>query len=115
MKKTLGILAHVDAGKTTFSEQVLYRSGAIRSLGRVDHRDAFLDLHPIERERGITVFSDQAFFDLNGNRYFWLDTPGHTDFASEMERVLPALDFAVLIVSCVEGEPEVIRQGKGWL
>ena len=103
MKKTFGILAHVDAGKTTFSEQVLYRSGAIRSLGRVDHRDAFLDLHPIERERGITVFSDQAFFDLNGNRYFWLDTPGHTDFASEMERVLPALDFAVLIVSCVEG------------
>ena len=103
MKKTFGILAHVDAGKTTFSEQVLYRSGAIRSLGRVDHRDAFLDLHPIERERGITVFSDQAVFERNNNRYFWLDTPGHTDFASEMERVLPVLDFAVLIVSCAEG------------
>ena len=103
MKKTIGILAHVDAGKTTFSEQVLYRTGAIRSPGRVDHRDAFLDLHPIKRERGITVFSDQAVFDIGPNRYFWLDTPGHTDFASEMERVLPTLDFAVLIISCVEG------------
>ena len=103
MKKTIGILAHVDAGKTTFSEQVLFRSGAIRSAGRVDHRDAFLDLHPIERERGITVFSDQAVFDIASNRYYWLDTPGHTDFSSEMERVLPALDYAVLIISCVEG------------
>ena len=101
MKKTIGILAHVDAGKTTFSEQVLFRSGAIRSAGRVDHRDAFLDLHPIERERGITVFSDQAVFDIGSNRYYWLDTPGHTDFSSEMERVLPALDYAVLIISCV--------------
>ena len=103
MKKTIGILAHVDAGKTTFSEQILYRSGAIRSLGRVDHRDAFLDLHPVERERGITVFSDQAVMELGENRYYLLDTPGHTDFSSEMERVLPVLDFAVLIVSCVEG------------
>lgn len=103
MRKTIGILAHVDAGKTTFSEQVLYRTGAIRSAGRVDHRDAFLDLHPVERERGITVFSDQAVFDLGENRYYWLDTPGHSDFASEMERVLPVLDCAVLIVSCVEG------------
>jgi len=103
MKITIGILAHVDAGKTTFSEQVLYRTGAIRSPGRVDHRDAFLDLHPIERERGITVFSDQAVFDIGENRYYWLDTPGHTDFASEMERVLPVLDYAVLIISCAEG------------
>ena len=103
MKKTIGILAHVDAGKTSFSEQILYRSGAIRSLGRVDHRDAFLDLHPVERERGITVFSDQAVMELGENRYYLLDTPGHTDFSSEMERVLPVLDFAVLIVSCVEG------------
>ena len=103
MRKTIGVLAHVDAGKTTFSEQVLFRTGAIRAAGRVDHRDAFLDLHPVERERGITVFSDQAVFDLGGNRYYWLDTPGHTDFASEMERVLPVLDYAVLVVSCVEG------------
>ena len=103
MKKTIGILAHVDAGKTTFSEQVLFHTGAIRSAGRVDHKDAFLDLHPIERERGITVFSDQALFDMGENRYFWLDTPGHADFAAEMERVLPVLDFAVLIVSCAEG------------
>ena len=103
MKKTIGILAHVDAGKTSFSEQLLYRSGAIRTAGRVDHRDSFLDLHPIERERGITVFSDQAVFDVGPNRYYWLDTPGHTDFASEMERVLPALDYAVLVISCVEG------------
>ena len=103
MKKTIGILAHVDAGKTSFSEQILYRSGAIRSLGRVDHRDAFLDLHPVERERGITVFSDQAVMELGENRCYLLDTPGHTDFSSEMERVLPVLDFAVLIVSCVEG------------
>lgn len=103
MKKTIGILAHVDAGKTTFSEQLLYQSGAIRSAGRVDHRNAFLDLHPIERERGITVFSDQAMFDLGENRYYWLDTPGHTDFSSEMERVLPVLDYAVLVISCVEG------------
>ena len=103
MKKTIGILAHVDAGKTSFSEQILYRGGAIRSLGRVDHRDAFLDLHPVERERGITVFSDQAVMDLDANRYYWLDTPGHMDFSSEMERVLPVLDFAVLIVSCIEG------------
>jgi len=103
MKKTIGILAHVDAGKTTFSEQVLFHTGAIRAAGRVDHKDAFLDLHPIERERGITVFSDQALFDVGSNRYFWLDTPGHADFAAEMERVLPVLDFAVLIVSCAEG------------
>ena len=103
MRKTIGILAHVDAGKTTFSEQVLFHAGAIRAAGRVDHRDAFLDLHPIERERGITVFADQAVFEFNGNHYTWLDTPGHTDFASEMERVLPALDYAVLVVSCADG------------
>ena len=102
MRKTIGILAHVDAGKTTFSEQVLFHTGAIRSAGRVDHRDAFLDLHPIERERGITVFSDQAVFEIGENHYTWLDTPGHTDFASEMERVLPVLDYAVLVVSCID-------------
>ena len=103
MKVTVGILAHVDAGKTTFSEQVLYRTGAIRNLGRVDHQDAFLDLHPVERERGITVFSDQAMFSIGENTYYWVDTPGHADFSAEMERVLPILDYAVLIVSCTEG------------
>ena len=111
MRKTIGILAHVDAGKTTFSEQVLYRCGAIRTLGRVDLRDAFLDLHPVERERGITVFADQAVFDFGGKRWYWVDTPGHTDFAAEMERALPILDYAVLIVSCpdgVEGHTETV-------
>lgn len=103
MRKTVGILAHVDAGKTSFSEQILYRSGAIRNLGRVDHRDAFLDAHPIERERGITVFSDQAVIERGENRIYWLDTPGHADFAAEMERAISAMDFAVLLVSCMEG------------
>ncbi len=103
MKKTIGILAHVDAGKTTFSEQVLYRAGVIRALGRVDHKDAFLDAHPIERARGITVFSDQAVFEHGVDTYFWLDTPGHVDFSPEMERAIAAMDYAVVIVSCVEG------------
>ena len=103
MRKTIAVLAHVDAGKTSFSEQVLYRSGAIRRAGRVDHRNAFLDLHPIERERGVTVFADQALFDLGDNRYYWLDTPGHVDFSSEMERALAVADFAVLVVSCPDG------------
>ena len=103
MKKTIGVLAHVDAGKTTFSEQVLYRTGAIRRVGRVDHRDAFLDLNDIERARGITVFSDQAMFDIGANRYYWLDTPGHEDFASEMERVLPVLDYAIVLINGAEG------------
>lgn len=103
MKKTIGVLAHVDAGKTTFSEQVLYRTGAIRKAGRVDHRDSFLDLNDVERARGITVFSDQAVFELGENRYYWLDTPGHEDFVSEMERVLPVLDFAVVLVNGAEG------------
>ena len=103
MHKTIAVLAHVDAGKTSFSEQVLYRSGAIRTPGRVDHRNAFLDLHPIERERGVTVLADQAVFDLGENRYYWLDAPGHVDFSSEMERALSAADFAVLVVSCTDG------------
>ncbi|MBP3647912.1 MAG: TetM/TetW/TetO/TetS family tetracycline resistance ribosomal protection protein [Clostridia bacterium] len=96
--RTLGILAHVDAGKTTLSEQILYRTGAIRALGRVDHGDTALDTDLIERERGITVFSDQAWFDWNGRRFTLIDTPGHVDFAAEAERALTALDMAVLIV-----------------
>ena len=103
MKKTVGVLAHVDAGKTTFSEQVLYLSHAIRSLGRVDHQDAFLDAHPLERQRGITIFSGQACFPLGKDTVYWLDTPGHVDFSTEMERALSVMDYAIVVVSCAEG------------
>lgn len=99
----IGILAHVDAGKTTLSEQLLFHAGVLRAPGRVDHRDAFLDAHPLERQRGITIFSDQAVFQRNGRRYFWVDTPGHADFAAEMERALSVLDTAVLVVNGAEG------------
>ncbi|CAM4491514.1 TetM/TetW/TetO/TetS family tetracycline resistance ribosomal protection protein [Paenibacillus typhae] len=100
---TIGLLAHVDAGKTTFAEQLLYHTEAIRSRGRVDHKDTFLDTHEIEKARGITVFADQAEFSYGDSRYFLLDTPGHVDFSPEMERVLQILDYAVVIVSAVEG------------
>ncbi|SET19273.1 translation factor GTPase family protein [Paenibacillus sp. NFR01] len=103
MNITLGLLAHVDAGKTTFAEQLLYHTSAIRSRGRVDHRDTHLDTHELEKARGITIFADQAEFVYGGNRYFLLDTPGHIDFSSEMERALLVLDVAVLIVSAAEG------------
>lgn len=103
MKKTIGILAHVDAGKTTFSEQVLFRTGALRAVGRVDYGSAFLDHDPIERQRGITIFSDQTTFTVDDDRYFWLDTPGHVDFSPEMERVIQAMDYAIVVVSCAEG------------
>ena len=99
----IGILAHVDAGKTTFSEQILRHAGVIRTAGRVDHGDAFLDAHPLERQRGITIFSDQAVFERGGRRFFWVDTPGHADFAAEMERSATVLDYAVVIVSGAEG------------
>lgn len=100
---TIGLLAHVDAGKTTFAEQLLYHTEAIRSRGRVDHRDTFLDTHEIEKARGITVFADQAEFVYKDSRYFLLDTPGHVDFSPEMERCLQVLDYAVVILSAVEG------------
>ncbi|WP_455505286.1 GTP-binding protein, partial [Clostridium sp.] len=77
MKKTIGVLAHVDAGKTTFSEQVLYHTKSIKTRGRVDHKNSFLDSHDIEKKRGITVFSDQAVFDINDSTYYLIDTPGH--------------------------------------
>ena len=99
----LGLLAHVDAGKTTLSENILYTSGAIRSLGRVDHKDTYLDNFEMEKERGITIFSKQARFTYCGKDFTLLDTPGHVDFSSEMERVLSVLDMAVLIVSAPEG------------
>ncbi|OOM13831.1 elongation factor G [Clostridium saccharobutylicum] len=103
MKKTIGVLAHVDAGKTTFSEQVLYHTNSIRSRGRVDHKDAFLDSHSIERKRGITVFSDQAVFEFNDSTYYLIDTPGHVDFSTEMERSIGIMDYAIIIISAVEG------------
>ena len=96
-------MAHVDAGKTTFSEQLLYHAHALRTPGRVDHQDGFLDIHPLEKARGITIFSDQACFDYDGDTWYWVDTPGHVDFSSEMERALSVMDAAVLIISCVEG------------
>ncbi|WP_288221382.1 translation factor GTPase family protein [uncultured Clostridium sp.] len=103
MKKTIGILAHVDAGKTTFSEQVLYHTKSIRNRGRVDHKNSFLDINRLEKERGITIFSEQAIFEIDESKYYLIDTPGHIDFSSEMERALSILDYAILIISAVEG------------
>ncbi|MGN1180871.1 MAG: NYN domain-containing protein [Suilimivivens sp.] len=100
---TLGILAHVDAGKTTLSEAMLYLSGAIRKAGRVDNRDAFLDTYELERARGITIFSKQAIIRYGDLRITLLDTPGHVDFSAEMERTLQVLDAAVLVVSGADG------------
>ena len=99
----VGLLAHVDAGKTTLSESILYQSGAIRNLGRVDHQDAFLDTDEMERERGITIFSKQAVLTWKDTEITLLDTPGHVDFSAEMERVLQVLDCAVLVISGADG------------
>ena len=104
MKKlVIGILAHVDSGKTTLSEALLYTSGTIRKLGRVDHKNAFLDTDNIERERGITIFSKQAQLKWKENEFTLLDTPGHVDFSTETERTLQVLDYAVLVISGAEG------------
>ena len=100
---TIGLLAHVDAGKTTLSEALLYCSGARRSFGRVDHADAFLDTHALERARGITIFSKQALFSTEALDVTLVDTPGHVDFAAEAERVMPILDCAVLVISGTDG------------
>ncbi len=100
---TLGILAHVDSGKTTLSEGLLYGAGELRRLGRVDHGDAFLDTHSLERDRGITIFSKQARLHLPEMELTLLDTPGHVDFSAEMERTLQVLDYAILVVSGSEG------------
>ena len=99
----MGILAHVDAGKTTLSESMLYLSGTVRKLGRVDHKDAFLDTYALERDRGITIFSKQAVFSLGNKKVTLLDTPGHVDFSAEMERTLQVLDYAVLVISGADG------------
>lgn len=102
-KISVGLLAHVDAGKTTLSESLLYLTGAIRKMGRVDDRDAFLDTYELERERGITIFSKQAVFDLGDKNITLLDTPGHVDFSAEMERTIQVLDAAILVVSGADG------------
>ena len=111
---SIGLLAHVDAGKTTLSEAVLHRTGAIRSAGRVDHGDAFLDTDAMERDRGITIFSKQASFTtfpggLRERVWTLVDTPGHADFSTEMERVLQVLDCAVLIISAADGVTGQVR------
>lgn len=102
-KLVIGILAHVDAGKTTLSEGLLYLSGKIRKLGRVDKKDAYLDNYTLERARGITIFSKQAVFEWDDTKITLLDTPGHADFSSEMERTLQVLDYAILVVSGADG------------
>ena len=117
MKKehlVIGICAHVDAGKTTLSEGLLYLGGSIRKIGRVDDRDAFLDTDEMERARGITIFSKQAQFtsqsaEGNERTYMLLDTPGHADFSPEMERTLQVLDLAVLVISAADGVNAQVR------
>lgn len=99
----IGLLAHVDAGKTTLAESLLYHTGAIRKMGRVDHQNAFLDTYELERARGITIFSKQAGFTLGDKEVVLLDTPGHVDFSAEMERTLQILDYAVLIIGGTDG------------
>ena len=104
MKKiTIGILADVDAGKTTLSESMMYLSGAVRKRGRVDNGDAFLDTHELEKQRGITIFAKQAVFKYGDTHFYLVDTPGHADFASEAERAVSVLDAAVLLVSAADG------------
>ncbi|MDD6043688.1 MAG: TetM/TetW/TetO/TetS family tetracycline resistance ribosomal protection protein [Eubacteriaceae bacterium] len=100
---TFGIVAHVDSGKTTLSEAILYETGTTRTMGRVDHGDAFLDTYDLEKKRGITIFSKQAVFSLGNSTVTWLDTPGHMDFSAEMERTLCVLDYAVLVISGPNG------------
>lgn len=103
MKRTIGIFAHVDAGKTTFTEQLLYNTGSIRNLGRVDHRTSSMDNNEIEQNRGITIFADQGIFQFNNDIYYIIDTPGHMDFSAETERSMSALDYAILIISGSSG------------
>ena len=104
MKKTVvGILAHVDAGKTTLAEALLYKAGKIRKLGRVDNGDTTMDTHTLEKERGITIFAGQSVFEINDLEITLLDTPGHVDFSAETERMLKVLDYAILVISGTDG------------
>ena len=98
-KRIIGILAHVDSGKTTLAEALLYQAGALRSQGRVDHGNAFLDTGAMERQRGITIFSKIARLTLGEAEGVLLDTPGHTDFSPEMERALGVLDYCILVIN----------------
>ena len=100
---TVGILAHVDAGKTTLAEAILYRAGKLRRTGRVDDGDTVMDTHELERQRGITIFASQAQLTLDDWSVTLLDTPGHVDFSSETERVLQVLDYAILVISGIDG------------
>lgn len=102
-KAVIGILAHVDAGKTTLAEAMLYRTGKLRKLGRVDHGDTAMDTHTLEKERGITIFASQAVMNIGNLEITLLDTPGHVDFSAETERTLQVLDYAVLIISGIDG------------
>lgn len=99
----IGILAHVDAGKTTLVEAMLFESGCLRQLGRVDRRNTFLDTYDMERKRGITVFSKQARIPLDDKTITLLDTPGHADFSAETERTLRILDYAILVINASDG------------
>ena len=99
MKKTIGILAHVDAGKTTLSDMLLYITGKVRNLGQVNNKTSNLDTNEIEKARGITIFADQAQFEYGDNIYYLIDTPGHIDFSPETERSLMALDYAILLIN----------------
>lgn len=103
MKTTIGIFAHVDAGKTTLSEQILYKTGTIFNLGSVDNKNTIFDHDDIEKKRGITIFSDEAHFEMENDKYNIIDTPGHVDFSGEMERIIPAIDCAILVISGVDG------------
>jgi len=103
MYKTIGVLAHVDAGKTTFCEQLLFHTNSIQTRGRVDHQDTFLDNHTIEQARGITIFAEQGRMQIGDDTYTLIDTPGHVDFSPEMERAIRVMDYAIIIVSAVEG------------
>ena len=98
-KLVIGLLAHVDSGKTTLAESLLYTAGSIRKLGRVDHKNAFLDNNEMERARGITIFSKQALLSIGEKEVTLLDTPGHIDFSAEMERTLQVLDYAILVIN----------------
>ncbi|MFC4403077.1 GTP-binding protein [Gracilibacillus xinjiangensis] len=103
MTSTIGLFAHVDAGKTTFAEQLLFHTNHIHQPGRVDHQNTYLDHHTVERERGITVFSEQALMETDKSMYQLIDTPGHVDFSAEMERMVHVIDYGIIIVSAVEG------------
>ncbi|MEG2914829.1 MAG: TetM/TetW/TetO/TetS family tetracycline resistance ribosomal protection protein [Oscillospiraceae bacterium] len=103
MSIAIGIFAHVDAGKTSLSEQILYKTGTTRTIGKVDDKNSILDNNEIERQRGITVFADEANFKLGNSDFYLIDTPGHIDFAGEMERSILAIDVAILVISAVEG------------